>query len=734
MAIIQTIRNRYGKIAGGIIAVALVGFIVSDATSGSLASLFSGRDPNVMNINGTKIEPKEYSGRVKEYETLYSMFNKGRAIDDVTRAQMSEQLIQMMVYESVVNEECDKMGIQVSEEEKKELIYGVNADQMVRQFNIEGNPIFNDPQSGNFDPARVKGFEKEMSESGDKIDPTGKIREQWAAVTGYVKRSARIRKYNLMFSNAAYVPKYQMKRMMGDQNQNASIRYVKVPYTAIPESDVKVTDDEIKAYMQKHEALYKNDEVTRTIEYVSYEIVPSSADTARVLQALEEVRGEFTTVKEKEYETFVNSKSDQMNSYTETFYNKRTLSTRNADTLLTMPVGEVFGPYYESGSYNLVKVTDRKTLPDSVKLRHILVKTKDQGNEVRLDTAASARMDSAIAAIKAGGKFDSVVSIFTDDEGSKAKGGEYTFTLMDKANISKEFGDFAFNGKAGESKKIKVSNDNYAGYHYVEILEQKGVAPSVQLALIAKNLVPSDSTVNALYGKANEFAGKNTTAEAFDAAAKKAKMDKRIGDNVKVTNFNIDGLGPAREVVRWMYEHKVGEISQVFQLGDERYVVAKLVAVHEKGLKQITPIDRPMLEQKVKEEKKAEMIAKKYAGKSLDAIAAETQQTVQQSDTVILGGTYVPNLGYEPKVVGYTFNSSFQPNTVSPGIKGQGGVYFITVLNRVNNPLPPDGGMMDQIIAQQRMQQEKQMRNSIDQAIQTSLIKKAKVEYYPANF
>lgn len=732
MAIITSIRNKYGKIAGGVIAIALVGFIVQDATSGSLASLFSGRDSNVMEINGTKIDPKEYNSRAKEYEMLYTMYSQSGQLDDASRAQMNEQLVQMMVYEAVVNEECDKLGIQVSEEEKKELIYGMNADPLIRQFSIEGNPIFNDPQSGQFDPGRVKGFEKEISEKGDRIDPTGKIREQWTAVVAYIKRSSRVRKYNTMFTNATYVPKYQMKNIMAQQNATASIRYVKVPYTAIPDNEVKVSDDDIKAYMQKHAALYTNDEATRAIDYVSFEIVPSSADTARVLASLEEIRNEMETTKDNK--TFVNAKSDQLNSYTEAYYNKRTLTSRNADTVLSMPVGVVYGPYYENGSYNLVKVIDRKTLPDSVKLRHILVKTKEQGNDVKSDTAASAKIDSAIAAIKAGGKFDSAVSIFSEDEGSKAKGGEYTFTLQDRPNISKEFGDFAFEGKAGESKKVKVSNDNYSGYHYIEIIEQKGTAPSVQIALVAKNLVPSDSTVNALYGKANEFAGKNATADLFDATSKKQNLDRRIGDNVKVSNFTINGLGPAREVVRWMYEHKLGDVSQVFQLGDQRYIVAKLAAIHDKGLKSVTPIERPMLEQKVKEEKKTEIIAKKFGGKGLDAIAMETQQTVQQADTVVLGGSYVTNLGYEPRVIGYTFNKSFQPNTVSPAIKGQGGVYFITVLNRVENPLPPDGGMMDQIIAQQRMQQERQMRSAVDNALQQALIKKANVEYYPSNF
>ncbi len=142
MSVIQTIRNKYGKIAGAVIAIALIGFIISDARNGSFGSFFGGHDNNVMKINGTNIDPKEFQTRLKEYETLYIMFNKGKALDDATRAQMNEQLVQTMVYETAVGEQCDKLGIQTTEEEKKELIYGMNADPMVRQFQIDGNQIF----------------------------------------------------------------------------------------------------------------------------------------------------------------------------------------------------------------------------------------------------------------------------------------------------------------------------------------------------------------------------------------------------------------------------------------------------------------------------------------------------------------------------------------------------------------------------------------------------------------
>ena len=121
MSVIQTIRNKYGKIAGAVIAVALVGFIISDARNGSFGSFFGSHDTNVMTVNGVKISPKEYQERLKEYETLSQIYNKTKTLDDVQRAQIDEQALQSMVEEVVIGQQCDKLGIQTSEDEKKEM-------------------------------------------------------------------------------------------------------------------------------------------------------------------------------------------------------------------------------------------------------------------------------------------------------------------------------------------------------------------------------------------------------------------------------------------------------------------------------------------------------------------------------------------------------------------------------------------------------------------------------------
>jgi len=97
------------------------------------------------------------------------------------------------------------------------------------------------------------------------------------------------------------------------------------------------------------------------------------------------------------------------------------------------------------------------------------------------------------------------------------------------------------------------------------------------------------------------------------------------------------------------------------------------------------------------------------------------------------GPGYVNGLGFEPKVVGYAFDAGFQPNTMSPAIKGTSGVYYITVVNRQVNPLP-EGGMLQMILAQQRRQQEMQLRNSVGQMLMQDVAKKADVTYSQDNF
>lgn len=713
MAIIQKIRNKYAKVAGFVIALALVGFILMDAASGSFGDLF-GRDNSVVKVNGEKIDVKDYSQRVKDYEILYAYSTKGRALDDATRAQLNDEALRDLINEKLMNEVADKLGLHSSKEEEKDLIYGPNPDPAIQQY-----PVFTNPDTKMFDPQRVKMFEEQV----DKQDPTGKFRDEWETLKAYVLRTNIQKKYNALLVRNLYVPAYLADYKLKEQKENASVRFVKISYSSIPDKDVPVTEEEMNEYVKKHAAQYTNKQETRSIEYVSFDVVPVAEDTTRALGALNDIKNEFSTT--TDIESIVNRNSDE--PYNDAFVNKQSMMSYYADSILKMPVGSVFGPYYEAGVYKLTKVLDKKLMADSVKCRHILIRTKEKGNDVAADSVAKRRIDSVQVALNSGANFDTMVQKVSEDEGSKGTNGEYTFTLQQKAGISKEFGDFIFDGKPGEKKVVKVDNAQYAGYHYIEILEQKRMQSSAKLATISKALFAGDNTENAMYAKATEFAGKNNNAKAFDEAVKTAKVDKKLGDNVKVSDFAVPGLGSAREVVRWMYDAKEGDVSGVFQM-EGRYVVAKLTAINEPGLMKITDNIRPQIETSVRFKKKAAIINEKYkSSTNIDAIATASGQTAATSDSFNAANSFSQKIGYEPKAIGYCFNPNFKAGTLSPGLAGQDGVVFVSLVERFTKEIDP---MMAQ---QQKMMQENQLRNSAGGLIMDIVREKAKIKFNAKN-
>jgi peptidyl-prolyl cis-trans isomerase D len=723
MAVIQKIRNKYGKIAAGVIVLSLVGFILMDATSSGRLNDLIGRDESVVKVNGDKVDYKEYLTRQHEYEVLYAAFQPDMKMDDMRRAQLNDQVLRELIYEKLVEEECDKLGISVSEEEKKELIYGANPDPLIQQF-----PRFKNPESGMFEPQAVKQFEQAINSSTAQIDPTtrAKLQEEWQILKSFALRSYRTNKYNSVVMAGLTAPKYLVDLDIEERRQMATLNFVAIPYATISDDQAKVTDDEIKDYMEKHKKEYMVYDPSRTIDYIAFDIMPTGDDSSKSLGALQKLKDEFVAATDNE--TIVNRNSDE--SYKDMYVNKRIFMSQYADSIMNLPVGAVYGPYFENGNFKLSKVTDRKSYPDSVKVRLIRVVTKAQDQVVLADSAGRKKMDSAVAEINAGTPFAQVAAKYSDDDGSKQTGGEYTFTIDQKTGMMEELATAIFEGSTGDKKTITINNDNLNALFYLEILEQSGIQPAVKIATISKSLSPGAATDQGVYSKATQFASRNNTAQKFDEAAK-THPGRRVAEGLKENDFMVQGLegGNVREVIRWAYEAEVGDVSPVFNL-EGRYVVAKLNSVQKKGLPAINDVNRPMLEKKVRSEKKAKLIADKYKGmNSLQAIAQASAQPVQTVDSVAGGSMYIPKLGMEPKVIGYTFFKGFQLNTVSPAIKGQEAVYYISVANRWSGPAPDMPGIMEN---QARMI-EMQLKNSAGGTLMDMLRRNADIKYNVKN-
>lgn len=108
------------------------------------------------------------------------------------------------------------------------------------------------------------------------------------------------------------------------------------------------------------------------------------------------------------------------------------------------------------------KYKEEFTSPEMVKVRHILIKAEKNKPENERKIARG-KAEELLKRIKAGGDFAKLALEFSDDPGSKAKGGELDF--FPRGAMVPEFEKSAFSLKAGE-----VSNlvETQFGYHIIK--------------------------------------------------------------------------------------------------------------------------------------------------------------------------------------------------------------------------------------------------------------------------
>lgn len=715
MAIIQKIRDKYAKVAGGVIAVSLIAFVLNDAFTSNSGSVF-GSSTELAKVNGEAIEPIDLDKRIREYNTVYSISNQGKEITDEVRLQIQEQAFRDLINEKVVDKQLSKLGIFISAKEEKDLIYGANPSPMIMQY-----PVFTNPETGMFDASRIKMYEDQLKSPPEGTDPNAmeRERENWDNYKSFVIHQSKLQKFNNLIGASLYSPKYMVDYKMAAQSEIASIRLVKVPVTVIPDSEAPITDADIDAYVSKHKKRFEIPQEIRGIDYVSFDVVPSREDTLTTATALDKIREEFLATPNSGMESFVSKYSEQ--GYRDYYFTKSTFKSPYADSVLGQPDGAVFGPYLENSSFLMVKVIERRQMADSVKAQHILI----QPNQQMDDSAAHKLADSLLVSIQTGAaNFDSVAIKYSVDNQNNQKGGDLGYFAY--GTMVPEFNQFTFiDGKVGETKVVKTQ----FGYHIVRINDQKDIQTATKLAIVVKSLYPSDITETSVYSKATEFATKYKDGKSFENGVKAMNMQKREADQVKVQDFSIQGMGAARELVRWMYNAKQDQVSEVIKLSspNNRYIIAKLTNIQPKGTLKINDAVKPEIESIVRAEKKAEKIIEKYKGQTtLEGIAQATGQTILSADSFTSTTPYLANIGYEPKAIGYAFCKTAKVGALAPAMKGQDGVSYMVLVSRTPKVANPNEAMVFQ---QQQMQEQQQMQRSLSSTLQEMMMRKSTIKF-----
>ena len=99
-------------------------------------------------------------------------------------------------------------------------------------------------------------------------------------------------KYLALFSNSINFPRWFVEKQSAENSQLARISFVRELYTSIPDSAVKVTDEDIKAYINKNKTQFKQQE-SRAIQYVAFSAAPSPADSSAAYSSLVNQKDRF---------------------------------------------------------------------------------------------------------------------------------------------------------------------------------------------------------------------------------------------------------------------------------------------------------------------------------------------------------------------------------------------------------------------------------------------------------
>lgn len=346
MALIGTLRNKMGKIVVGAIMVTMVAFIGTDLI-GNSNLLGGGQDQDIAEIAGTTISNTQFQSKVDELSYNFAL-NAGRNPLQQEITQIRNQAWNALIMEKAYQSQFDELGLEVTNEELIDMVQGANISPQIKQF-------FGNPQTGEFDKANVTNFLASLQEAQPQQ------RNSWISFEQSLIPNRLVEKYNNLLAKTNYASKHEGKNEHISQSANASIEYVYVPFLGVPDSTVTVTDSELEKYIDANTSEFKREE-TRSLEYVTFSIEPSAADSAVAREEIADLKASIVDVSNDS--SFVSINSDDPYSFIS--YNDENLP----DSLVGKEAGFVTEVELINGAYEFSKLSRiDEVKPDSAVYR-----------------------------------------------------------------------------------------------------------------------------------------------------------------------------------------------------------------------------------------------------------------------------------------------------------------------------------------------------------------------------
>lgn len=683
MQIIQNIRDKGAPITIVAISLALIAFILMDSKQDKGPTA----NDSIGKVNGSAIGLDEFTKKTRLLE-LQEEQQSGQKTSSSRTAQIREQVWNQIVAEKIFYAEASKLGIAFTSKELETIL----------KSDDQSNPLMQDRSM--VDPATGKLDRTKLSQA--LVNIKKRTGEDWDIINSQIiepqKLTSVSTKYFALLNAGAYYPTWMEEKDAKENKTFATISYVQIPYQTISDSTVKVTDSEIEAYVKKNKELFKQ-EAGRMISYVGFSQLPSAADSARTKGVVTALMNDFAN--ETNVKNFLARNASAIDFDTN-YVPRSKIQSAYLDSITRLPIGGIYGPYVENKNYVVAKMLGSRNFPDSAGAKHILIATVDTqtGQPLLEDSIAKKRADSIYNAINTGANFAFMALQYSAD-GSKDAGGDLgTFAY---GAMVPEFNKFCFEKPVGSRAVVKTQ----FGYHIIELLNQKGSAPAYKIGFLAKEIFASEETINMASNEAIKLSAEKDLKKLDEYLKNKGIAKTTVPTLIKENDAQIGQLQDARQLVRWVFEAKKGDVSDPMPVGDQ-FVVAIVDKILKEGTQDVETA-RPLAENAVKEEKKADMIFKALgANTTLENAASKygKEILVAGSDSSISFKSQIINaIGNEPKLIGAAFNKA-NLNKVAAPVAGKTGVYVFKVDNIAEKAADP---FEDKI--QTRIQQATALRN-----------------------
>ncbi|MDA8577099.1 SurA N-terminal domain-containing protein [Schleiferiaceae bacterium] len=699
MATIQRIRQRSGLLVV-VVFVALIAFLLGDLFRSGGSKFFG--DPNVIGtVNGRDITRQELSQGMEELRA-----GNPEQYANTTSIQLANFVWNNIVTEELLSAELSAAGMSVSEQE---IYFDIITNPNIRQNFVGAN--------GQFDENMFKSYIAQVRDNRDASEQSVEMWTQWLSFERAVANQAQNFKYTNAIEKAIFMPAGLAETEINRGDAQHPAQYVYVPYIDVNEDEINVSDEDAKRYFNAHKEDFSQEE-GRNIEFINFPLAPSESDREGVRAELASLSFEWLNVEDDS--VFVNQHSDVR--FQSEYYTTTELVGTGLDTLVDgQSVGFQKGPIDLGGAFAVVKLVDRKTVPDSVKARHILIPfagaTRADASVTRNPQEAKVLADSLFAYLEGNpSAFESVSEAFSSDVVAKEKGGDLGY--FSRGSMAKPFENFCFFRKNGSMGVVPTQ----FGWHVIQVTDQKGANDVYKIGQIIREILPSDETIQTLYNQASGYAAEAQTAEDYRALATEKGFFLRPARNLGRFEEVVSGLGTARRVVRWAWDddREEGNIGLLENDGNG-YVVVVLTDKLEEGTSSFEMVQTQCLEAAKKDAKKA-LVLERLENASAGAATIEAVATAAGKEVRTLSFRIsqfnISGVGNEAKVVGTI--CGLEPGTLSPVILGENGA-FVAITSPANPAPQIDYANMAQ-------NTQRSIRNLVGTQAYKALQDKAKIE------